>query len=83
MTSLHPCCIVSFVRGNGSLRKKGKNMSNIFVPLSEMDTSLVPEGTILPCRWFARCDREAVGAVTHPILEAVLVCERCAERATR
>jgi hypothetical protein len=32
------------------------------------------------CEWFALCDRAADGLRRHPILGAVPICDRCAER---
>lgn len=32
------------------------------------------------CEWFALCDHPADGVRTHPILGAVLICTRCADR---
>jgi hypothetical protein len=32
------------------------------------------------CEWFALCDNEAAGVVSHPILGDVPTCERCAEK---
>jgi len=32
------------------------------------------------CEWFALCDHEADGTVSHPILGAVPTCQRCADR---
>lgn len=31
------------------------------------------------CRWFALCDRPAVGVAGHPILGTVPICQRCAD----
>ncbi len=33
------------------------------------------------CEWFLRCDHEAEGVLTHPVLGYVPTCGRCAERA--
>jgi hypothetical protein len=32
------------------------------------------------CQWFALCDRPADGVITHPILDDVPCCTRCAEK---
>lgn len=32
------------------------------------------------CEWFARCDRQAVILVSHPVLGWVPCCQRCADR---
>jgi hypothetical protein len=37
---------------------------------------------VIPCQWFALCDREATGTTSHPILGEVPTCDRCAEFAT-
>ncbi len=41
-------------------------------PLAESDS--------VGCQAFALCDRAAVGAYAHPVLGAVLSCQRCADR---
>lgn len=51
-------------------------MSNEFIPMSEIDTGDAPADELV-CRWFALCDHVAVGAMTHPVLGAVLICDRC------
>ena len=56
--------------------------TNQFIPMSEIDTSQIPKGETLVCNWFALCDKEAIGVVTHAILGGVLVCQKCAELAT-
>jgi hypothetical protein len=33
------------------------------------------------CEWFARCTNLTHTAVSHPILDIVPICERCAEKA--
>jgi hypothetical protein len=33
----------------------------------------------MKCEWFAMCDRNAVGVTSHPVLEYVPICARCAE----
>lgn len=32
-----------------------------------------------PCRWFARCDRDATHLEPHPTLGPTPSCDRCAE----
>ena len=32
------------------------------------------------CEWFALCENTADGIRRHPILGAVLICDRCADR---
>ena len=51
-------------------------MSNEFIPMSEIDTGDAPADELV-CRWFALCDHVAAGAMTHPVLGAVLICDRC------
>lgn len=29
------------------------------------------------CEWFAACTRPATGSMSHPILGAMLICDRC------
>jgi hypothetical protein len=55
---------------------------NTFISISDMDTSHVPPGETITCNWFANCELDAIGAVTHPVLGAVLTCARCTEFAT-
>ena len=55
-------------------------MTNTFIPMNEVDMTEVPEGVTLLCSWFKRCEREAVGVMTHPILGGVFICEPCAKR---
>ena len=55
---------------------------NTFISINDMDTSNVPAGEIIACQWFANCHQEAIGAVIHSTLGAVLTCARCAEFAT-
>ena len=31
------------------------------------------------CEWFAMCDHEAIGVVSHPVLGDVPICQRCAD----
>lgn len=51
-------------------------MSRQFIPMSEIDTQDAPLDELV-CRWFAACENGATGAMTHPILGAVLICDRC------
>lgn len=44
-----------------------------------MSALLSPDHNV-SCEAFVRCDRPATGAFLHPILEAVLSCQRCADR---
>jgi hypothetical protein len=44
--------------------------------MSEIDTVEAPADE-LTCQWFALCDHVASGAMTHPVLGAVLICDRC------
>ena len=46
-----------------------------FIEMSDIDTTQVPEGETLVCQWFRNCENEAVGALTHPVLGAVLTCQ--------
>lgn len=42
-----------------------------------------PGEAAIRCQWFAWCDRIAVTLVSHPILEDVPACPRCADRVRR
>ena len=37
----------------------------------------VPNVTSQPCKWFALCENAATGALAHPILGDVPICDRC------
>ncbi len=52
------------------------NTTREFIPMSEIDTGEAPADE-LTCQWFALCDHVASGAMTHPVLGAVLICDRC------
>ena len=47
-----------------------------FIPMSEVDTGEAPADELI-CQWFLACDHVANGVATHPILGAVLICDRC------
>ena len=32
------------------------------------------------CQWFARCTNPPTGLVSHPVLEFVPTCQRCADK---
>jgi hypothetical protein len=32
------------------------------------------------CEWFALCTNNAIGTAPHPILGAVPICQRCADK---
>ncbi len=34
----------------------------------------------MTCEWFALCTNEATGMYEHPILGAVPICQRCADK---
>jgi hypothetical protein len=46
-----------------------------FIEMKDIDTTQVPEGTVIVCQWFRNCENEVVGALTHPVLGAVLTCQ--------
>lgn len=41
--------------------------------------STQPEGPPI-CEWYAKCENDAVGAIDHPILGPVPVCQRCTDK---
>jgi hypothetical protein len=54
-----------------------------FISLQEMvNYGDVPPGATITCNWFANCNQDAIGAVIHSVLGAVLTCARCTEFAT-
>lgn len=34
----------------------------------------------MECQWYVMCDHEAIGVSEHPILGAVPICQRCADK---
>lgn len=47
---------------------------------AEPGERLLTESDRVACQAFALCDRPATGGYPHPILGAVLSCERCASK---
>ena len=45
-----------------------------------MTAKILDASDNVACQAFARCDRPAEGAVRHPVLDAYLSCQRCADR---